>query len=105
MKNKRNGSLDNVCVIRGGSWNNNTDNSRVSNRNNNTPDNEWNNNGFRLVLSFSSKMMDVNYEQNHFLFVYYKRRIGYPSGINKEVFGKKTDIFLKNASFIRLSYL
>ncbi|NWG75252.1 MAG: SUMF1/EgtB/PvdO family nonheme iron enzyme [Rubrivivax sp.] len=34
-------------VLRGGSWNNNPDNLRVANRNNNTPDNRNNNNGFR----------------------------------------------------------
>jgi formylglycine-generating enzyme required for sulfatase activity len=38
-------------VLRGGSWNNNATNCRVANRNNNTPDNRNNNNGFRLVLS------------------------------------------------------
>ncbi|MBQ8423692.1 MAG: hypothetical protein IJY36_05490 [Coprobacter sp.] len=35
-------------MLRGGSWNNNATNCRVSNRNNNTPDNRNNNNGFRL---------------------------------------------------------
>jgi hypothetical protein len=38
-------------VNRGGSWNNNARNCRVSNRNNNTPDNRNNNLGFRLVSS------------------------------------------------------
>lgn len=37
-------------VLRGGSWNNNARNCRVSNRNNNTPDNRNNNNGFRLAI-------------------------------------------------------
>ena len=37
-------------VLRGGSWNNNGQNCRSSNRNNNTPDNRNNNNGFRLVF-------------------------------------------------------
>jgi formylglycine-generating enzyme required for sulfatase activity len=38
--------------LRGGSWNNNQDNARVSARNNNHPDNEWNNNvGFRVVCA------------------------------------------------------
>ncbi|MBQ7309903.1 MAG: hypothetical protein IJW88_00040 [Alistipes sp.] len=37
--------------MRGGSWNNNARNCRVSNRNNNSPDNSNNNNGFRLVCS------------------------------------------------------
>ncbi|MDR0970250.1 MAG: SUMF1/EgtB/PvdO family nonheme iron enzyme [Lentimicrobiaceae bacterium] len=36
-------------VIRGGSWNNNARNCRVSNRNNNAPGNRNNNVGFRLV--------------------------------------------------------
>ena len=36
-------------VNRGGSWNNNARNCRVSNRNNNTPDNYNNNLGFRLA--------------------------------------------------------
>lgn len=38
-------------VLRGGSWNNNATNCRVSNRNRNNPDNRNNNNGFRLSLS------------------------------------------------------
>ncbi|MGV8136003.1 MAG: SUMF1/EgtB/PvdO family nonheme iron enzyme [Mangrovibacterium sp.] len=38
-------------VFRGGSWNNNAKNCRVSNRNNNNPGNSNNNNGFRLVLA------------------------------------------------------
>jgi len=37
--------------LRGGSWNNNIDNARLSDRNNNHPDNEWNNNGFRVLAS------------------------------------------------------
>lgn len=36
-------------VIRGGSWNNNASNCRVTNRNNNEPDNRNNNVGFRLA--------------------------------------------------------
>ncbi|MBM4387842.1 MAG: SUMF1/EgtB/PvdO family nonheme iron enzyme [Deltaproteobacteria bacterium] len=36
-------------VLRGGSWNNNTDNLRASNRNRNEPDNRNNNNGFRVA--------------------------------------------------------
>ena len=35
--------------LRGGSWNNNADNARVSSRNHNHSDNQ-NNNGFRLVV-------------------------------------------------------
>ena len=45
-------------VRRGGGWRNNPDDCRVSNRNNNTPENRNNNNGFRLV-SPSSQGMDV----------------------------------------------
>ena len=40
-------------VLRGGSYNNNANNCRVSNRNNNTPGNRNNNNGFRCVQDFS----------------------------------------------------
>jgi len=36
-------------VLRGGSWNNNQINARASYRNNNTPDERNNNNGFRLL--------------------------------------------------------
>ncbi|MCX5640481.1 MAG: SUMF1/EgtB/PvdO family nonheme iron enzyme [Planctomycetota bacterium] len=36
-------------VLRGGSWNNNTNNVRSSYRNNNTPDNTNNNIGFRVA--------------------------------------------------------
>ena len=38
-------------VNRGGSWNNSARNCRSANRNNNSPDNRNNDNGFRLVLS------------------------------------------------------
>jgi hypothetical protein len=37
--------------LRGGSWNNNQNNARVSNRNNNHLNNQWNNNGFRVALA------------------------------------------------------
>jgi Sulfatase-modifying factor enzyme 1 len=40
--------------MRGGSWNNNAENCRVSNRNNNNPDNRNNNIGFRVASSPSS---------------------------------------------------
>ncbi|MBO5017524.1 MAG: SUMF1/EgtB/PvdO family nonheme iron enzyme [Alistipes sp.] len=36
-------------MLRGGSWNNNESNCRVTNRNNNNPSNRNNNNGFRVV--------------------------------------------------------
>jgi hypothetical protein len=32
----------------GGAWANDTENARVAARNNNHPDNNWNNNGFRV---------------------------------------------------------
>ncbi|MFN9755808.1 MAG: SUMF1/EgtB/PvdO family nonheme iron enzyme, partial [Planctomycetota bacterium] len=38
-------------VIRGGSWNNNSNNCRSANRNNNNPSNTNNNNGFRVVCA------------------------------------------------------
>ncbi|MBI4003062.1 MAG: SUMF1/EgtB/PvdO family nonheme iron enzyme [Nitrospira defluvii] len=38
-------------MIRGGSWNNNPENLRVSNRNRNNADNRNNNIGFRLAQS------------------------------------------------------
>jgi hypothetical protein len=45
-------------VVRGGSWNNNPDNLRSSNRNRNEPDNRNNNIGFRVarVLSPASTL-------------------------------------------------
>ncbi|OQX12331.1 MAG: hypothetical protein BWK73_15240 [Thiothrix lacustris] len=36
-------------MLRGGSWNNNAQSVRSANRNNNTPGNRNNNNGFRLA--------------------------------------------------------
>jgi len=36
-------------VLRGGSWNNNPDNARCAYRNDNNPDNDNDNNGFRLA--------------------------------------------------------
>jgi len=42
-------------VIRGGSWNNNARNCRSANRNNNTPDNRNNNNGFRVACTPASE--------------------------------------------------
>jgi len=38
-------------VLRGGSWNNNENNTRAGNRNNNEPQNRNNNNGFRPARS------------------------------------------------------
>ncbi|MBM4387760.1 MAG: SUMF1/EgtB/PvdO family nonheme iron enzyme [Deltaproteobacteria bacterium] len=37
------------AVLRGGSWNNNRENLRASNRNRNNPDERNNNNGFRAA--------------------------------------------------------
>jgi hypothetical protein len=44
-------------VMRGGSWNNNPQNCRASNRNNNGPENSNNNIGFRLARSSSSTLV------------------------------------------------
>jgi hypothetical protein len=38
-------------VLRGGAWNNESDNLRAANRNNDNPDNRDNNIGFRLVCA------------------------------------------------------
>jgi len=46
-------------VLRGGSWNNNAQNCRVSNRNNNTPDNRNNNIGFRLASAHKKRRMTL----------------------------------------------
>ena len=43
-------------MIRGGSWNNNANNTRSANRNNVSPGNRHNNLGFRLVLPQLSKL-------------------------------------------------
>ncbi len=40
-----------ASAVRGGSWNNNMDNARAAARNNNHPNNDWNNNGFRVGAS------------------------------------------------------
>jgi hypothetical protein len=50
-------------VLRGGSWNNTPQNSRVANRNNNTPDNRNNNIGFRVVSSQLKRSINRS-EQN-----------------------------------------
>ena len=42
---------DDPRVLRGGSWNNNPENARSSNRNRNNPDNRNNNIGFRVLCS------------------------------------------------------
>lgn len=52
-------------VIRGGSWNNNAENCRVTNRNDNNPHKRNNNIGFRLALSSQKGWMSI-YEQISF---------------------------------------
>ena len=47
-------------VLRGGSWNNNQDNSRVSIRNRNNPNNRNNNNGFRLAQYSTERRHQVS---------------------------------------------
>jgi hypothetical protein len=63
------GSAETYRVLRGGSWNNNTDNCRASNRNNNTPDNR-NNYGFRVVVFVSAPALS-------------RRHFALSSGINR----------------------
>ena len=46
-------------VLRGGSWNNNPQNTRAANRNNNTPANRNNNNGFRVASTLRTARADV----------------------------------------------
>ncbi|MDQ1353939.1 MAG: hypothetical protein QG657_4248 [Acidobacteriota bacterium] len=48
-KNKEKGQTVVGRVLRGGSWNNQSDNLRCAARNNDNPRNNWNNNGFRVV--------------------------------------------------------
>lgn len=50
VNNPQGASSGSYRVLRGGSWNNNARNCRVANRNNNTPGNRNNNNGFRVVM-------------------------------------------------------
>ncbi|PIV53570.1 MAG: hypothetical protein COY53_03320 [Elusimicrobia bacterium CG_4_10_14_0_8_um_filter_37_32] len=47
-------------MLRGGSWNNNANNCRSSNRNRNNPDNRNNNNGFRCVSPVSLKAGNIS---------------------------------------------
>jgi len=54
-------------VLRGGSWNNSARNCRVSNRNNNSPGNRNNNNGFRLASAHEKTSDDFIMEQMVFL--------------------------------------
>jgi hypothetical protein len=48
---RRRGIRIEARALRGGSWNNTTENLRCAARNNNHPDNQWNNNGFRVVCA------------------------------------------------------
>jgi len=44
-------------VLRGGSWNNNPQNTRAAKRNNNTAENRNNNNGFRAARTSSARVV------------------------------------------------
>jgi hypothetical protein len=44
-------------VVRGGSFNNNQNNARCAYRNRNNPNNDWNNNGFRVCVSHVSPVL------------------------------------------------
>jgi hypothetical protein len=44
-----------ICVLRGGSWNNNPRNCRAANRNRNAPSNRNNTNGFRVAFRLHSR--------------------------------------------------
>jgi hypothetical protein len=46
-------------MLRGGSWNNNPDNCRSSNRNRNARDNRNNNYGFRVVCPLSPVLLNL----------------------------------------------
>jgi len=46
-------------VLRGGSFNNNENNARCSYRNNNDPDNDWNNNGCRVCWCAAHDSLDA----------------------------------------------
>jgi len=46
-------------VLRGGSFDNNQNNARCSYRNNNDPDNEWNNNGCRVGWCAAHDFLDA----------------------------------------------
>ncbi len=39
-----------VLRLRGGAWNNQNENARLSERDANHPNNQWNNNGFRVAV-------------------------------------------------------
>lgn len=51
-------SLRDARALRGGSWNNNTDNLPCAIRNRNNPDNRNNNIGFRVVRAQSCPIID-----------------------------------------------
>jgi hypothetical protein len=53
MRNKEKGQTVVGRALRGGSWNNQSDNLRCAARDNDNPWNNWNNNGFRVVCAFS----------------------------------------------------
>ncbi|NES96609.1 MAG: SUMF1/EgtB/PvdO family nonheme iron enzyme [Desertifilum sp. SIO1I2] len=49
-------------MLRGGSWNNNPDNCRSANRNNNSPDNDNNNIGFRVACGAARTLAHQNWQ-------------------------------------------
>ena len=52
-------------ALRGGAWNNNHRNARVADRNNDHPDNDWNNNGFRVVALHGFAKRNVGWTRWH----------------------------------------
>ena len=52
-------------MLRGGSFNNNENNARCSYRNNNDPDNEWNNNGCRVGWCAAHDFLDAEGSKVH----------------------------------------
>jgi hypothetical protein len=53
-------------VLRGGSYNNNASNARCAARNRNNPNNQWNNNGFRVCLVGASHVTRFGKYQGFF---------------------------------------
>jgi len=67
-------------VLRGGTWNNNTNNLRCANRNRNTPDNENNNIGFRCVRGIPTGQKDRLPGQSGAGYGPFRRPAGKPTG-------------------------
>jgi hypothetical protein len=63
------GKIDKVSnrVLRGGGWNNNTNNLQSWNRNNNNPNNTNNNNGFRCSNTHTIRMCKRDFTEYIFL--------------------------------------